>query len=89
LKLFHVQICADVLPLVEFLLEDGISDDEAIQLLLSSNDIYERRTSADDTDAAFQTLLIEDTSQTPADLFTSTLVNLEVRIIPRMYVLRK
>lgn len=67
----------DVLPLIEFQLEEGISDEEALQLLQSSDESCEGQNEV--TDSNFQTLLIENSSQNITDLFTATLVNLEVQ----------
>lgn len=67
-----------MLPLIEFQLEDGITDEEAIQLLRRSDEPVE--TVKEEKGSNFQTLLIEDSSSNNSDLFTATLVNLEVNM---------
>lgn len=68
----------EVLPLIEFQLEDGITDDEAMRLLQSSNESV-TKPKPNHADSNFQALLIEDPAQSVSDLFTATLINLEVR----------
>lgn len=66
----------EVLPLIEFQLEEGISDSEALRLLQSSDVDFDRP--AVEINSDFQTLLINDTSLNKTDLFTDALMNLEV-----------
>lgn len=75
--MFILQL-TEVLPLIEFQLEDGITDEEAIQLLQSSDESVE--TANEEKGSNFQTLLIEDSSPNNSDLFTATLVNFEVKM---------
>lgn len=65
-----------MLPLIEFQLEEGISDAEALKLLQSSDEDFNRPTEEINSD--FQTLLINDSSPNKSDLFTDALMNLEV-----------
>lgn len=68
----------EALPLIEFQLEEDISDEEAINLLQNTNEWQKK--SQEDVSEHFQTLLIDDSSQNTADLFTDTLINLEVSV---------
>ncbi|KAK7605351.1 hypothetical protein V9T40_007209 [Parthenolecanium corni] len=65
----------EVLPLIEFQLEEGISDAEALKLLQSTDEEFDRPT--EEINSNFQTLLINDVSQNKTDLFTDALINLE------------
>lgn len=65
-----------MLPLIEFQLEEGISDAEALKLLQSTDEEFDRPT--EEINSNFQTLLINDVSQNKTDLFTDALINLEV-----------
>ncbi|XP_065214169.1 intraflagellar transport protein 122 homolog [Planococcus citri] len=69
----------DFLPLIEFQLEDGISDEEAIELLrsTSSESMTKQSTTSSQSDGNFQALFIDDSSQNSTDPFTATLINLE------------
>lgn len=71
----------EVLPLIEFQLEEGISDEEAIRLLQSTNeDSINKQSATDHSDNNFQALFIDDSAQNIADPFTATLINLEVNL---------
>jgi hypothetical protein len=72
----------EVLPLVEFQLEPGISDEEAVNLIESPTPVTEETNQArgwlqSDGDT-FQTMQFDDSTAGITDPFTARLMNLEV-----------
>lgn len=65
----------DILPLIEFQLEDNISDTEALKLIQCSNNISKSNESQN-IPQNFNTLIIEEENQ--IDPFTHKLMNFEV-----------
>lgn len=80
----YIHLFPELLPLVEFQLEDGISDSEAIRLIESPPSIDEKNNTEwiQELSDTTQTLQInENTSEDNIeDVFTAHLLNLEVRI---------
>lgn len=63
--------------MIEFQLEDGISDNEALKLILSSKD---ESKSKENKSPNTNTFILDEESQT-VDPFTYKLINIEVRIV--------
>ncbi|XP_049859178.1 intraflagellar transport protein 122 homolog [Schistocerca gregaria] len=74
----HSYVSFEVLPLVEFQLEDGITDEEAVQLIEAGNP---SSTTSDGWKQGgsdhYQTLQFDDSSTSVTDLFTANLMNFE------------
>jgi len=80
---FYVTL--EVLPLVEFQLEPGISDEEAVHLIEASAPVPEEHDhgkgwlqSAGDT---YQTMQFDESPGSITDLFTARLMNFEVHYL--------
>ena len=78
-------VIVEVLPLVEFQLEPGISDEEAVRLIEAPAPVTEEPNhvrgwlqSAGDT---FQTMQFDESPGSITDLFTARLMNLEVHYL--------
>lgn len=69
----------ETLPLIEFQLEDGISDSEALKCIQSS---YDGNQSIEDANRSqsVNTLILDEDNQEQTDPFTFKLVNSEVTL---------
>lgn len=69
------------MPLIEFQLEDAISDNEALKLIQSSNDENKSKENENKSQNINTFILDEESQDQTVDPFTYKLVNLEVIVI--------
>lgn len=76
--IFLFIIILEILPLIEFHLEDGISDSEAMKLIQNSYDINKPQESLNDSQNTNMYILDKENQNEPVDPFTYKLMNYEV-----------
>lgn len=71
----------EILPLIEFQLEDDISDNEALKLIQSSSDENKSKENEKKSQNINTFVIDEESQDLTVDPFTYKLMNLEVKII--------